>query len=268
MLSLRNEETLAGLWRWRYALRNLVAADFCVRYRNMSLGVLWSLLNPLVLLGMFAFVFTYAVRGAAQPFFPVFLLLGIVLYNFFSLSLAAATPTLLFNARIVKKVPFPRLLLPVSIVLSQGAHFLIQTALLGLFMAAWRVPLTRHWLWVPAILAVELAFVIGIACAASALSVCFRDTRYIVESGLVVLFWLTPVFYPLDAVRLAAPPWLFRLYLFNPLAGVIDSARAVLLRAAPPDPLAFGTAAVMAAAVFVAGLGLFRRLAPTCADHL
>ena len=267
-MSCTTEETPAGIWRRRYALANLILTDFRARYRNMSLGMLWSLLNPLVMLAMFAFVFTYAFHGIHQPFFPVFLLLGVVPYNFFSLSVSTATPTLLFNAPVVKKVPFPRILLPVSVVLSQAAHFAIQCLLLAVFMILWHVPVSVQWLWLPLILGVELTFLLGAACLCASLNVRFRDMRYIVESGLTVLFWLTPVFYPLDTVVASAPPWLLRIYLLNPLAGIIDSARRVVLQAQPPDPLAFGLAAAVSVAVLALGLIVFRRISPTCADHL
>lgn len=266
--SNRSREALANCWRWRWAIRNLLWADFCARYRNMSLGVAWSLLNPLVLLGMFAFVFTYAVGGGRQPYFPVFLLLGIVPYNFFSLSLAAATPSLQYNAAIVKRVPFPRLLLPIATVFSQAIHFGIQLTLLGVFVALWRVPITRQWLWLPPILALELVWVLAVATLACMLNVRLRDMRYLVESGLVVLFWLSPVFYSADTVREHAPAWLWNLYRLNPLVGIIDSARAVVLLGRPPHGPTLALAVTVTLMTFVLALWTARRIGPTCADHL
>lgn len=261
-------ETPADLWRWRWALSNLLWADFCARYRNMSLGVAWSLLNPLVLLGMFAFVFTYAVQGIHRPDFPVFLLLGVVPYNFFSLSLSAATPSLQYNAAIVKRVPFPRTLLPLATVLSQALHFGVQLLLLGVFAAMGRVPITRQWLWLPVILALELVWVAAAATLACMLNVRLRDMRYLVESGLVVVFWLTPVFYPADAVRLRAPAWLWRLYSLNPLVGIIDSVRAVMLAQQPPHGPTLASAVGVTALTLALAAWTARRIAPTCADYL
>ncbi|MCX7819759.1 MAG: ABC transporter permease [Kiritimatiellae bacterium] len=261
-------ETLAEVWRWRFAIANLMRADFCARYRNMSLGVAWSLLNPLVLLGMFAFVFTYGVQGVHRPYFPVFLLLGIVPYNFFSLSLAAATPSLQFNAAIVKRVPFPRVLLPVATVCSQALHFAVQLALLGLFVLFWRVPPTAHWLWLPLLAGLELAWVAGAATLACMLNVRVRDMRYLVESGLVVLFWLTPVFYSADAVRLRAPRWLWHVYSMNPLVGIIEGARRAVLDGRPPDFSTLSVAATVTALTLATASLAARWIGPTCADEL
>jgi len=257
-----------GLSRYRFALHNLVLKDFRVRYRNMSLGFLWSLLNPLIMLGVLVFVFSHVFKSGKDPLFPIFLLIGIIAYNFFSLCVPAAAGCIIDNASIVKKLIFPRLIIPLSVVLSQMIHLAIQLGLLGIFLLVFRVPLTWSSLWMVPVLAVELAAILGISLIASALNVYFRDMQYLIESGLRVLFWFTPIFYPLSMVRENAGSTLFRLYLLNPLAGCINAARRALLEAAAPDWAVFGTATGVSLVLLVVGLWLFTHSHKRFADYI
>ena len=256
----------ADIWNFRYALRNLLLKDFRIRYRNMSLGMLWSILNPLVMLGILMALFTFIYPQRGIPNFPIFILIGLTCYNMMSLSIPAATACIMENAAIVKKVAFPRYILPLSVVLSQSFHTLIQLGLVFVFMAAQGIGPNWHWLWLPVILLVELLFIMGAGLMASALFVYFRDVRYLAEYGLTILFWLSPVFYPLTAVTEHSRWWVGLLYQFNPLAGCIDGVRRALLLGTHPDPLAFGLAAGVAAATFIGGLLVFRKMEATFAD--
>lgn len=255
---------LTRSWNHSYLLAILVARDFKIRYRNMSLGVFWSLLNPLVLMGMLTFIFTRIYRSAATENFHVFVLAGLVPYNFFALAWASATRSLLENPALVKRVCLPREIIPVSTVLANGLHFLIQIGLLLALalLAGYRV--NGHWVWLPAIFALELVFVCGLSLASSALDVYFRDVRYVVESLNMVLFWVVPIFYSLAII----PPAYHTIYQLNPIAAVTLACRNVLLEAkAPPVPLLFKLIAVSLAAL-AAGLVVFRRLKRRFADYL
>jgi len=181
-----------GFWAHRDALYNLLLKDFRSRYRNMSLGLLWSVVNPLVMLGVLVFVFSYVYKVDKVPYFPVSLLIGLVLYNFLSLSLGSATACITDNSSIIKKIIFPRAIIPVSIVLSQVIHFCIQLLVVVLFMIILRVPFCPTALWMPLILAIEIVFVTGATLITSSLNVFFRDIRYLVESGLAV-FWFSRI---------------------------------------------------------------------------
>ena len=257
---------VADIWSYRYALHNLLLKDFRIRYRNMSLGVLWSVLNPLVMMGILTALFTFIYPQRGIPNFPIFILIGLTCYNMMSLSIPSATACILENASIVKKVAFPRYILPLSVVLSQSFHVLIQLGLVFIFMAFGGIGANWHWLWLPVILLVELLFVMGASLMASALNVYFRDVRYLTENGLTILFWLSPVFYPLTAVTENSRWWVALLYQFNPLAGCIDGVRRALLLGTYPDPLAFGLAAGVSAATFIGGLLVFRKMEATFAD--
>ena len=259
-------EVIADIWRHRFAMRNLIAKDFRIRYRNMSLGVFWSVLNPLVMLGILIMVFTVVYPQSGQPYFPISVLLGLVSYNFFTLCIPAATISVIENAPLVKKVAFPRQILPISVVLSQSIQVMVQLGLVAIFLLLFRVPLTAKLLLAPLIVGVLLLFVVGVGLLCSALNVVFRDTRYIVESMLTVLFWLSPVFYPLSIVHEKFPVWLFGIYILNPLAGCIEALRRVILQGLYPDMVSLAVAAAVSIVTLAAGFSLFTRLQRRFAD--
>jgi len=258
----------ARLYRYRYALANLVLKDFRVRYRNMSLGFLWSLINPLVMLGVLIIVFSFIHPNRHAHFFPVFLLSGMITYNFFTLCLPPVTNSIMDNASLVKKVIFPRELIPISVVLSNSIHLVIQLILLMAFVLLFKVPLHATILLVPVVFMVEVLFILGMAFACSALSVFYRDMLYIVQSALSVMFWLTPIFYDLAQVKLNLPKPLYYLYLLNPIAGLIDAVRNTLLRGKLPDPESFGIACGVSVAVFIVGVLIFRKRQAYFADKI
>ena len=260
--------SINGLWAYRFALHNLVLKDFRIRYRNMSLGILWSILNPLVMLGVLVFIFSYVYPNRTVDHFPIFILIGLIGYNFFSMCVSSTTSCIIDNAPLVKKTIFPRIILPLSVVLSQVIHFVIQLGLLALFILIFRVPVTWSYLWLPVIFVVELTFVAGLCLVCATLTVYYRDVLYLVQSAMTILFWFTPIFYSLTTVHQNLPPSLYGAYILNPLAACIDGARKAILSDCAPDTVAFSVAASVA--VFFLGLGvwLFERMQKNFADRL
>lgn len=234
----------------------------------MSLGILWSLINPLVMMGVLVFIFTVVYPNRDVPHFPVFLLIGLLSFNHFSLCLNSMTTSLIENTQILKKTNFPRLLLPISILLSQTLHAVIQFGLLLAFLAVFRIPWSLHALWYPLAFLVQSAFTLGVGLLCATLCVFFRDTLYLVQSALTVLFWFSPVFYAPSVVQKSVPHGLYVAYLLNPLAGCIDAGRSALLTHRSPDALSFGMAFLSAAVFLVAGWLHFRRYQYLAVDHL
>lgn len=258
---------MTSLWNGDYLflLENLIVKDFKIRYRNMSLGVFWSLLNPLILMGVLTFVFTKVMPNAV-PNFPLFVLCGLVPFNFFTVAWNNGTISIANNAGLIKRIPVPREIVPIATVLSTTIHLGIQIALLLIITLAFGRGVNVYWLWLPLLWALEVMFVCGLVLATSALDVYLRDMRYIVESACTVLFWLVPIFYTLDIV----PRQYVTVYEFNPLAALILGLRRILYEGVSPngDAGLVYKLAFTSTVTFIAGLAIFSRLKHKFFDYL
>jgi ABC-type polysaccharide/polyol phosphate export permease len=247
-----------------FLLGNLILRDFRIRYRNMSLGVFWSLLNPLVMMTVLTFIFTRIFATSGTPNFHVFVLCGIIPFNFFSVAWVSGTLSVYGNAGLVKKVILPREVLPISTVMANCIHFLIQIGLLVTVVLLAGYPVNRHWVWLPVVFGLEVVFVCGLSLISSALDVYFRDIRYVVESANTVLFWMVPIFYDFSKV----PYQYHELYQYNPIAAVVLACRNILYEAKAPPPTLLFKLSLVSALFLAAGLLVFGRLKRKFADYL
>jgi ABC-type polysaccharide/polyol phosphate export permease len=268
---------LRELWQYRELIRNLVERDLKVRYKNSVLGIAWSWLNPLLMMLVLTVVFTVMAGNSRQPAYHVFVLIGILAWNFFSASVVGATGSIVNNAHLIKKVYFPRAALPVSIVLSNMINFVI--ALPVFFGLAWlsglplsgRIELT---IWLPVVLLVQVVFTVGIGFVLSTLNVFYRDTQIIMEVVMLAWFFLTPIIYPIETVPetatlLGATLDLRRLvFILNPMASIIASYRDVLYFGRFIGPDFFARTVVTAIAVLVIGYAVFARFARRFAEEV
>jgi ABC-type polysaccharide/polyol phosphate export permease len=167
---------LLELWGYRELVRNLVIRDLKVRYRNSMLGILWSLFNPLLMMAVFTVVFTVMTPYSSVKSYPVFVLCGILPWNFFSASVIASIRSIVDNAPLVNKVYFPREILPISVVLANLINFLLALIVLFALMFVFQIPLTRWILLLPVVIMVQLIFTIGISLILATANVFYRDT--------------------------------------------------------------------------------------------
>jgi len=229
-------QTFTDIYRYRFVLANLVGKDLKAMYRNMALGFLWSLLNPLVLVVVLSLVWTIFM-GAGRDF-PSLVLVALIPWNFFSYCLTGCSGAIRNNVSLIKKVSFPRQILPVSIILTHLVHFAIQSLLIVLVLVLFPPPgkvLGLQLLWLPVLVALEIGLVVGSGLLVAGLNVLYRDVQYITDSLLTILFWASPVLWSAGPESgLADWGWLRYAYFLNPLAGILEGFRDVLYFGRPP----------------------------------
>jgi ABC-2 type transport system permease protein len=239
---LRVGARLRELWAFREIFINLVRKDLKVKYAASILGTIWSLLNPVVFLAVFTFV--AKVLGGAATDYPVFLLSGLLAWNLFSASLSGGAGVCVGNANLIKKVYFPREILPLSVIGVAAVDLALQSAVFFLFIlvrSAWDAyagfPVEFLWLYPISIVALFL-FTSAVTLWVSAMNVRYRDIEHLLALALLVWFWFTPIVYSAavvhDAFLGGADPhaWAWTLYQLNPMAWVMFGLQGALYNGA------------------------------------
>lgn len=244
--------TLVAMVRYRELLKNLVAKDLKLKYRGSVLGFLWSLLNPLLMIGVYTVAFTYILRVHTEGF-VFYLMIGILAWTFFANSVTMAAGAIVDNAGLVKSVFFPRAILPVAGVLFNFAQYLLTTLVfLPLMLVIYQVPLSAPMLLFPVFLALQLLFTIGIALMLSTATAFFRDVRHFLEIALAALFWLTPIVYQFDQIS----PRLRPAILVGPMAPYIVSYQKMFFYREWPSAAMWLLAVSYAAVALAAGMAV------------
>lgn len=276
-------EKLKETVRYRYLLKNLVVRDVKIRYKNSILGILWSLLNPLLMMLVYTILFTILIPNNSIRLFPIFILVGLIPWNFFSNTVMTGTASVTGNSSLVKKVRFPLLLLPTSTMLAQLVNFLLAFLVLIVFLFVSGIGLTVHALWVPVLVILQMIFMQGIIMMLSPIHVFYRDVMEILSVGLTAWFFLTPVFYPFEQLGgtegsvtimgVTFDPAVVMRWL-NPMASLIDGYRTVLwgkVDSQGPgsmDIIYITRTAITIIPVFIIGFIIFNRLEHTFAEKL
>lgn len=261
------------LYQYRELIKNLVIRDLKVRYKNSVLGVLWSLLNPLLMTLVFTIVFTLMLPRDI-PDYPVFFMCGFLPWSFLAASLMGATNSIVGNAPLIKKVYFPREVLPLAEMLSNLVNFLLALIVLFAMILISSVNLTPAVLMLPLIILAQMMFILGLSFILSTTNVFYRDTQHILQVVMQAWFFLTPIFYPIKILPQAAEIlgftvniqlWIRRL---NPMASLVASYRDVLYYGVPTGLDFFLRTAVTCLAVLVVGYWLFRRFSPSFGEEV
>jgi len=271
-------------------LTELVRKDLKVKYKNSALGFIWSLANPLLYLAVFTLVFGVFLKNNV-PWFAVLFMSGFLIWSFFNSATLDATGAVVGNANLVRKVRFPRVVLPLASVGFAGVHLALQLLVFFLFLIpSYPDAFGPQLLLLVPTLAVTVIFTVAMSLLASSLNVRYRDVQHLLEVALLAWFWLTPIVYPVTLVRnelaRAGVLWMFKFYMANPMTAVVVAAqRAVyvhpvvvgndgkLVQVLPTGGYGFylqwlAVAAVVSAVLLVIGLWTFRRLQADFAEEL
>jgi len=258
MVSRLNE-----LLSYRELLYVLTVREIQIRYKQSVLGIAWAVIQPLALMLMFTLIFSVLLKVPSDGVpYPIFSYSALMFWVFFSGSLTRAIPSIEMNAPLIRKIYFPRELFPISSVLAAGFDLLIAAVIFLGLMFYFDVPFTVNMLYVVPILAIQTIFTLGVCFFASALNVYYRDVKYALPVLIQLWLYATPIIYPMSLV----PDRLLTFYLLNPMTGIIESYRNVLVKGLPPDHFYLGVAAAGAVVLFVLGYLYFKRIEMTFAD--
>jgi ABC-2 type transport system permease protein len=270
---VRGPSALGGGWRRFVDLVYLISVtEFKRTYFGTALGYLWSIARPLMLFGVLLAVFTQIFRiGSQVPNYPVLLLFNIVLMGFFSEATTTAVNSVVGNEGIVRKTQFPRLVIPLSVVITSLINLGLNLVVVFVFILAWGIAPTWSWLLFPVFLALLFVITTAVSMIVSSLLPRFRDVGIIWTVLSTVLFYATPVLYPIDAV-----PDTFRDFLMlNPLTPLFEAARLWVIDPTAPGPATVAggydgliAPAVIYLAVCVLAVWVFNREAPRIAEEL
>ncbi len=245
---------IKGLWEFKYLIYNLVARDLKVKYKGSTLGFLWSLLNPLLMLVVYTVAFKYVMK-LRVPNFTIFLFSALLPWTFLSSALSMGVTAITENSNLVKKVYFPREVLPLSMVLVNLFHFVLTFVVLIPALLFFKVTIGFTFLFLVVIIFFQSLFVLGLTFIASAMNVYYRDVKHFLEVFLQLWFWVTPIIWAIDMI-----PEKFRDFAYlNPFTSFVKAYRDIILENRLPQPLIMLMVAALGIAVFLLGALIFQK---------
>ena len=243
------------LYSYRELLKTNIKKDVGGKYKNSFLGVIWSFISPLLQIAVYALVFQVILKSDIENY-TVYLCCGLIPWQYFSSVVLRGAASIIDNGSIIKKVYFPREILPISVVTSEGVNFLISTVIILGFVIFGGIGLSINILWYFVILAIQYIVSIGVAFIVSSLSVYFRDLLHLLGIIIQLLFYATPIVYASSAVP-AELQWLIKI---NPMAYLIEGYRNIFYNKMPPDFHNLLIALAMGIVLCVIGYFVFKKL--------
>ena len=260
---------MAGLWEYRNLIKKLAVTDLKVRYKNSVLGILWSLLQPLLTFIVLLIVFTGLMINRSIPNYPLYLLLGIIGWGFFDKATGYSLTSITGKPQLVKKIYFPREVLVISACLTALMMSLIEFIVFGAFMLASGMLPTGIAIIFPIILCVEFVLALGVALIISSLNVIWRDIQWIWPVIMQAGFFLTPIMYSMSMFQGYGDAWVLN---YNPMAGILNALRDVLIIYPVPAVATIAGSlaypALTALVLVIIGWLLFNRLEPRFGEEV
>lgn len=245
-------DSIRKIFFYKDLLINLTVNELKLKYKNSVIGFLWSLLNPLMMLIIYSIAFKIILRISVHNF-ELFMFVGLLPWMFVQGSISQSTNSIINNQNLVKKVYFPRIILPLSVVFSNFINFLMTLVVLFFALFIYKIRITAAFFLLPVILIITLLIASGISIFLSSITVKYRDVSHLVDVIFMAWFYLTPIIYPLSMV----PEPYKSFILANPLTGVIEMYRSVLLDGKLPEFGSFVVASIYGVLLFFAGVWIF-----------
>lgn len=259
-------QVFKDLYEYRELLKTNVKKDIRGKYKGSFLGILWSFLNPLLQVIVYAIVFPYLMRGATIENYVVYLVTGIIPWSFFSTVVGVGTTVIKSNQGIIKKVYFPREILIISQVISGLVNFFISCVIILLFCLGFGVGVSIHILFIPVIAIIQAILSLGILFITSSINVYIQDLEYIVSFLLNMAFYGTPIIYEIS--QFASAGTLLKFIELNPMTPIINTYRDVFLYHQWPNPSGLIYVAILGLFILVVGYLIFRKLEKGFAEQL
>lgn len=253
-----------NLYQYRELLKSNVKKEIRGKYKGSFLGILWSFVNPLLQVLVYAIVFPIILKSP-EPNYVVFLIIGILPWTWFTTSLSQGTFTILGNAGIIKKVYFPREILPISVVTSGLINFLISCLIIFAFLIFSGIGFSGYLIYLPLAILAQYIITLGIVFITSAINVYIRDAEYIINFIVNMLFYATPILYSPDVF---AGTKFSAIIKFNPLATIINSYRDILYHQTLPDLKMLALVLITGLVILLIGIQVFRKLERRFAEEV
>lgn len=254
---------LKELYKYRQLLKSNIRKEIRGKYKGSFLGVLWSFVNPLLSVLVYAIVFPLVLKNT-QPHYVTYLIIGIIPWTFFTTSISQGTTTVLVNGGIIKKVYFPREILPISVVSSALVNFLISCIIILIFLIFSGIGFSYYIFLLPLIAVVQYIVILGIVFITSAINVYIRDAEYIINFFVNMLFYATPILYSSDLFPVRFR-WILNL---NPMAVIINSYRDILYYKQLPNMFSLGILFIVGIIILLFGIIIFKKLEKGFAEEV
>lgn len=256
-------DALRELFSYRELLLAWTMREIKVRYKQSVLGAAWAILQPLSLMLIYTIVFSFFIRVPSDGIpYPLFSYTALLPWTFFAACLSFGSPSLINNTNLITKIYFPREIFPLASIGASFIDLLIASLLYLGMLVYYQVPIGFVLIWLPVILFGQILLSAGVVLFASAVNVFFRDVRFVIPLAIQLWLYASPVIYPVSVV----PEQIRIAYMLNPMAGMIDSYRAVLLQGQMPNLEYLGIALAISGLLFVAGYAFFKRVEMNFAD--
>lgn len=256
---------IKNLYTYRELLKSNIKKEIRGKYKGSILGVLWSFINPLLTVLVYAIVFPYIMR-VEQDHYLIFLITAIIPWTFFTTVIQQGTLSIRINSGIIKKVYFPREIMPISVAVSGLINFFISCVIILVFVLGDGVGISWHLILLPLVAIIQMIFSLGLVMILSAINVYVKDIEYIVTFIIQMLFYGTPILYPLSLF--SESEILTKIVQLNPMTQIVLSYRDIFMNHQIPNLLGLLYVAILSVIILVLGFMIFRKLERGFAEEL